>query len=209
MPNVSQKYESKSTIDSHVKRTMEWSFNLVAFAILSESKFQCPMCNQGFKKDWDLRTHLKLKHKYEDEKELERVHQDAEDEIALTKKSMSIFPCALCPKQYSGMTSFFEHTQEVHDMKCYCRAQSWDKSITIRTMLEDLWVENNETEDEGKEVLPSGCNQGFKNDWDLRTHLKLKHKYEDEKELERALQDAEDQIALTKKSMSKCLSVVF
>ena len=43
-------------------------------------------------------------------------------------------------------------------------------------MLEDLGVENNETEDEGKEVLPSGCNQGFKKDWDFRTHLKLKHK---------------------------------
>jgi len=74
-------------------------------------------CNQGFKKDWDLRMHLKLRHKNEDEKELERAYQDAEDEISLTKRSMSIYQCALCPKQYSGMTSFFGHIQKVHDRK--------------------------------------------------------------------------------------------
>jgi len=74
-------------------------------------------CNQGFKKDWDLRMHLKLKHKNENEFELERAYQDAEDEIALTRRSLSIFQCVLCPKQYTGMGPFFGHIKKAHDMK--------------------------------------------------------------------------------------------
>jgi len=74
-------------------------------------------CNQGFKKEWDLRMHLKLKHKNEDKGEMERAYQDAEDEIALTRRSLSIYQCVLCPKQYSDISSFFGHIKNAHNMK--------------------------------------------------------------------------------------------
>merc|ERR1712223_734607 len=58
--------------------------------------FECP---ENFKKDYDLRLHLKIKHRNEDQNELKRAYQDAEEEIALTRRSYSTFQCALCPKQ--------------------------------------------------------------------------------------------------------------
>lgn len=74
-------------------------------------------CNEGFKKDYDLRLHLKLRHRNEDETEMRAAYQDAEDEIALTKRSMSIFQCVLCPTQHSGSGRFYEHIKQAHNMK--------------------------------------------------------------------------------------------
>ena len=44
MPDVSQSYESESTIDSHVKRAHGVFVQLSFICNSSESKFQCPMC---------------------------------------------------------------------------------------------------------------------------------------------------------------------
>lgn len=73
-------------------------------------------CNQGFKKDYDLRLHLKIKHKHENEIELQRAYQDAEDEIALTKRSLSLYQCALCPKQFDNNAGFNTHIPKMHNM---------------------------------------------------------------------------------------------
>ena len=44
MPDVSQSYESESTIDSYVKRAHGVFVQLSFICNSSESKFQCPMC---------------------------------------------------------------------------------------------------------------------------------------------------------------------
>ena len=44
MPDVSQSYESESTIDSHVKRAHGVFVQSSFICNSSESKFQCPMC---------------------------------------------------------------------------------------------------------------------------------------------------------------------
>lgn len=55
--------------------------------------FQCP---ETFKNDYDLRLHIKLRHRNEDPEELERECQAAEEEIAFTKRSGSRLKCAMC-----------------------------------------------------------------------------------------------------------------
>lgn len=64
-------------------------------------------CNQGFKKDYDLRLHIKLKHRDQSEEELQRAYQDAEEEIALVTRTQSKFQCALCPKVLTDNGAFF------------------------------------------------------------------------------------------------------
>jgi len=73
--------------------------------------FQCP---EAFKKDTDLRLHLKLRHRNEDENELRRAWQAAEEEIALVKRSASTFQCAMCPNKFGARGSFSGHVRNVH-----------------------------------------------------------------------------------------------
>merc|ERR1712126_542847 len=63
-------------------------------------------CVEVFKKDYDLRIHLKIRHRGEDEKELEKAYQAAEEEIALVRRSACTFQCALCPKKFGDRGSF-------------------------------------------------------------------------------------------------------
>jgi hypothetical protein len=76
--------------------------------------FQCP---EAFKKDVDLRIHLKLRHRNEPEAELRRAYQAAEEEIALVKRSASVFQCALCTKKFGDYGSFGGHVRKVHKTK--------------------------------------------------------------------------------------------
>jgi len=66
-------------------------------------------CPEGFKKDYDLRLHLRVRHKDEDENELRKAHQAAEEEIALTSSSASTFQCALCPRTFNNHKTFYDH----------------------------------------------------------------------------------------------------
>lgn len=66
-------------------------------------------CPEGFKKDYDLRLHLKVRHKDENESELRKAHQAAEEEIALTSSSASTFQCALCPRTFNNHKTFYDH----------------------------------------------------------------------------------------------------
>merc|ERR1712223_901996 len=75
--------------------------------------FECP---ETFKKDADLRIHLKLRHKNEDESELRRAYQAAEEEIALVSMNSSTFQCAICTKKITNRQTFYDHTKKVHDL---------------------------------------------------------------------------------------------
>merc|ERR1712223_1371567 len=75
--------------------------------------FDCP---EGFKKDHDLRLHVKLRHRNEDPDELRRAFQAAEEEIALVSRSGCKFQCAICPKQFTSDSSFYDHTQKLHNV---------------------------------------------------------------------------------------------
>ena len=68
-------------------------------------------CDESFKKDYQLHLHLKLKHRNEEPKELEKAYEAAEEEIALTRRSASIFNCALCPKTFNDNGAFYGHIQ--------------------------------------------------------------------------------------------------
>lgn len=75
--------------------------------------FQCP---ETFKKDYDLRLHLKLRHKNVNPAELARAQRDAEEEIALVRRSASVFQCSICSKQFAEIGTFYDHTKEKHNM---------------------------------------------------------------------------------------------
>ena len=68
-------------------------------------------CDESFKKDYQLHLHLKLKHRNEDPHELSKAYEAAEEEIALTRRSASIFNCALCPKTFNDNGAFYGHIQ--------------------------------------------------------------------------------------------------
>ena len=68
-------------------------------------------CDESFKKDYQLHLHLKLKHRNEDPEELAKAYEAAEEEIALTRRSASIFNCALCPKTFNDNGAFYGHIQ--------------------------------------------------------------------------------------------------
>lgn len=68
-------------------------------------------CDESFKKDYQLHLHLKLKHRNEDPQELAKAYEAAEEEIALTRRSASIFNCALCPKTFNDNGAFYGHIQ--------------------------------------------------------------------------------------------------
>lgn len=76
--------------------------------------FECP---EGFKKDYDLRLHIKLRHKNEDEAELRRAYQACEEEIALVKRTCSVFQCAMCPKQLSESGALADHVKSKHGLQ--------------------------------------------------------------------------------------------
>eukprot|EP00092_Neocalanus_flemingeri_P026546 GFUD01028770.1.p1 GENE.GFUD01028770.1~~GFUD01028770.1.p1 ORF type:complete len:933 (-),score=290.62 GFUD01028770.1:23-2821(-) len=73
-------------------------------------------CEEVFKKDYQLHLHLKLKHRNEDAAELERAYEAANEEIALTRRSASLFTCALCPRVFNDSGAFYGHIQNKHDI---------------------------------------------------------------------------------------------
>ncbi len=74
-------------------------------------------CDEFFKKDYQLYLHLKLKHRNEPPEELRRAYIAAEEEIALTRRSGSVYECALCKKQFSDNGAFYGHIQTKHSMQ--------------------------------------------------------------------------------------------
>ena len=93
------------------------SFNLYSSSSASNNfalstDLQCYFgCDESFKKDYQLHLHLKLKHRNEDPEELAKAYEAAEEEIALTRRSASIFNCALCPKTFNDNGAFYGHIQ--------------------------------------------------------------------------------------------------
>jgi len=73
-------------------------------------------CEEVFKKDYQLHLHLKLRHRNEDAAELERAYEAANEEIALTRRSASLFTCAMCPRVFNDNGAFYGHIQNKHDI---------------------------------------------------------------------------------------------
>merc|ERR1711894_665447 len=73
-------------------------------------------CAETFKKDYDLRLHLKLRHKNENPNELRRAEQAAEEEISFVSRSGSKFQCAICSKTYDSDSTMGDHTKKAHGM---------------------------------------------------------------------------------------------
>ena len=73
-------------------------------------------CEEVFKKDYQLHLHLKLRHRNEDAVELERAYKAANEEIALTRRSASLFTCAMCPRVFNDNGAFYGHIQNKHDI---------------------------------------------------------------------------------------------
>ena len=73
-------------------------------------------CDEVFKKDYQLHLHLKLRHRNEEPEELEKAYEAANEEIALTRRSASLFTCALCPKIFNDNGAFYGHIQNKHDI---------------------------------------------------------------------------------------------
>ncbi len=85
----------------------------------SSTDLHCPFgCdNETFKKDYQLHLHLKLKHRNEPAEELKRAYEAVEEEIALTRRSASVFQCALCEKQFNDNGAFYNHISSKHSMQ--------------------------------------------------------------------------------------------
>jgi len=73
-------------------------------------------CEEGFKKDFQLKLHLKLKHKNENPDQLSRAYQDAEMEICLVRRNGSTFQCAICQQKIYDEGVFYDHTKGKHNM---------------------------------------------------------------------------------------------
>ena len=73
-------------------------------------------CDEVFKKDYQLHLHLKLRHRNEEPEELEKAYDAANEEIMLTRRSASLFNCALCPKVFNDNGAFYGHIQNKHDI---------------------------------------------------------------------------------------------
>ena len=84
----------------------------------SATDLHCPLgCNESFKKDFQVHLHLKLRHRGEPPEVMKRAYQLVEEEVELTKRSASIYQCALCEKQFNDNGAFYSHISTKHGMK--------------------------------------------------------------------------------------------
>ncbi len=94
-------------------------------------------CEEVFKKDFQVRKtisicnftylqyffhlqlylHLRLHHRSERASELRRAFSAAEEEVALTRRSGSVYRCALCSRQFTDNGAFSAHVQTKHSMQ--------------------------------------------------------------------------------------------
>ena len=84
----------------------------------SSTDLHCPLgCNESFKKDFQVHLHLKLRHRNEPQEVMKRAFELVEEEVELTKRSASIYQCALCEKQFNDNGAFYSHISTKHSMK--------------------------------------------------------------------------------------------
>ena len=84
----------------------------------SATDLHCPLgCNESFKKDFQVHLHLKLRHRGEPQEVMQRAYQLVEEEVELTKRSASIYQCALCEKQFNDNGAFYSHISTKHGVK--------------------------------------------------------------------------------------------
>merc|ERR1719336_3662943 len=88
-------------------------------------------------KDYQLHLHLKLKHRDEPPEELEKAYEAANEEIALTRRSASLFNCALCPRVFNDAGAFYGHIQNKHDISYMEYKKKYDRN-TVHTLLKNV-----------------------------------------------------------------------
>jgi len=86
-------------------------------------------CIETFKKDFDLRIHLKLRHKKEDPEKLRRAGAAAEDEISFVKRSGSQFKCAICAKTHDSDSTMDDHAKKAHRMAWMVNQQEYGRCV--------------------------------------------------------------------------------
>jgi predicted transcriptional regulator len=112
----------------------------------SATDLHCPFnCAEAFKKDYQVHLHLKLKHRNEPEDVLKKAYDAVDEEIELTKRSASIYHCALCDKQFSD--NFYSHISTKHGMqwkeykdkfgRCEVESANFECSICSRVVKHD------------------------------------------------------------------------
>eukprot|EP00092_Neocalanus_flemingeri_P030129 GFUD01032707.1.p1 GENE.GFUD01032707.1~~GFUD01032707.1.p1 ORF type:complete len:653 (-),score=136.83 GFUD01032707.1:29-1936(-) len=113
---VNQDQSEHMVIKPDIDATFGSSYNLKNSTKISEplaSDMQCYFnCGEVFKKSYDLELHLKLRHKEEDPIELARAAESAQFEIALTRRSGTVYQCAMCDKTVQGWSTFWEHIRK-------------------------------------------------------------------------------------------------
>ena len=81
------------------------------------TKLKCYFkCNDVFKKEIHLITHIELKHSDEDYEILKLAKTAAVEEIA-SKRPNALIPCEICDTTLSGRSSFWTHVTRKHKMK--------------------------------------------------------------------------------------------
>ena len=73
-------------------------------------------CEETFKKDYELHLHLKIHHRNEEPGELEKAYTAANEEVAFTRRSASVYTCAMCPRVYNDYGAFTGHIKKGHSM---------------------------------------------------------------------------------------------
>ena len=108
--------EEKKTAGNRPKSLVSSEFS--ASAQSSPTELLCYFgCEETFRKGYQLYLHLKLQHMNEPESEMKKATEAAEEEIALTRRSGSVFKCALCPRQFNDNGAFYGHIQVKHSMQ--------------------------------------------------------------------------------------------
>jgi len=101
------------SMKSNLKSPSSFSHKAPSLATDLHCYFQC---TETFKKDFDLRLHLKLRHKHEDPNELRKALAAAEDEISFVRRSGSKFQCAICSKTYESDSTMGGHAKKAHGL---------------------------------------------------------------------------------------------
>jgi len=116
-------------------------------------------CKEVFKKDYQLFLHLKLRHRLEPRGELEKAYAAAHEEIALTRRSGSLFNCALCPRIFNDNGAFYGHIQNKH-----------------HTSYREYKLQYGRCETESQPFICTICSKTIKHDRNtIHTHLKNVH----------------------------------
>jgi len=74
--------------------------------------FTCSLCNEHFKRDCDLKIHIRLVHRDESDSKVEQALED----ISHSKLDGCVYQCKICGNKFNTSTSFMRHAKEIHGL---------------------------------------------------------------------------------------------